>query len=75
MKKYTNGTIVPKNALARTLRYLIACGFGGLKAKHPIVQGIVATKYEIMKMSCQSWSSVDVTYVQPPHVKVLNRPV
>jgi hypothetical protein len=25
-------------------------------------------------MSCQSWSSVDVMYVHPPHVRVLNRP-
>jgi hypothetical protein len=35
----------------------------------------VATRYEIMKISCQSWSSVDVTYVHPPHVIVLKRPV
>lgn len=27
-----------------------------------------------MKMSCQSWSSVDVTYVQPPQVSVRNAP-
>ena len=26
-------------------------------------------------MSCQSWSSVDVTYVHPPQVRVLNIPV
>ena len=28
-----------------------------------------------MKISCQSWSSVDVTYVQPPHVIVRKTPV
>src|SRR5690348_224147 len=49
--------------------------FGGLRARHPSVQGSVATRYEIMKMSCQSWSSVDVTYVHPPHVNVLKIPV
>jgi hypothetical protein len=27
-----------------------------------------------MKISCQSWSSVDVTYVQPPQVNVRNMP-
>jgi hypothetical protein len=26
-------------------------------------------------MSCQSWSSVDVTYVHPPHVRVRNTPI
>lgn len=28
-----------------------------------------------MKISCQLWSSVDVTYVQPPHVNVLKMPM
>ena len=27
-----------------------------------------------MKISCQLWSSVEVTYVQPPHVSVLKTP-
>lgn len=25
-------------------------------------------------MSCQSWSSVEVMYVHPPHVRVRNKP-
>jgi hypothetical protein len=66
---------VPKNKPARIFRYLTAVGFGGLRARHPSVHGNVATRYEIMKISCQSWSSVDVTYVHPPHVIVLKRPV
>jgi hypothetical protein len=74
MKKYTNGTRVPKKPPAKYFRSLIARGFGGLKARQPKVQGMVATRYEIMKMSCQSWSSVDVMYVQPPHVSVLKMP-
>ena len=41
----------------------------------PRVHGNVATKYEIMKMSCQPWSSVEVTYVHPPQVSVRNKPV
>ena len=41
----------------------------------PRVHGNVATKYEIMKISCQPWSSVEVTYVHPPQVKVRKRPV
>ena len=41
----------------------------------PKVQGNVATRYDIMKMSCHPWSSVEVTYVHPPHVSVRNRPV
>ncbi len=65
---------MPKNKLAKTFRYLMALGLGGLRARHPSVHGSVATKYEIMKMSCQSWSSVDVTYVHPPQVIVLKRP-
>ena len=28
-----------------------------------------------MKISCQPWSSVEVTYVQPPQVTVLKIPV
>ena len=55
-----SGTRVPKKAPARYFRYLIAVGFGGLSAMHPVVHGNVATMYEIIKMSCQSWSSVDV---------------
>ena len=65
---------MPKNALAKIFRYLTAVEFGGLRARHPSVHGIVATRYEIMKMSCQLWSSVDVTYVHPPQVMVLNKP-
>jgi hypothetical protein len=61
MKKYIRGTNVPKNAYAAFFLYLIAFGFGGLRSTHPIVHGSVATRYEIMKMSCQSWSSVEVT--------------
>jgi hypothetical protein len=56
------------------LRHLMAWGFGGLRAKQPNVQGIVATRYETMKMSCHWWSSVDVTYVQPPQDSVRKRP-
>lgn len=56
------------------LRYLTARRLLGLSARQPRVHGKVATRYEIMKMSCQSWSSVDVTYVQPPHVKVRKMP-
>ncbi len=41
---------------------------------HPAVHGMVNTRYEIMRMSCQSWSSVEVMYVQPPHVRVRTRP-
>lgn len=65
---------MPKNAPASLLRHLIASGLGGLSARQPSVQGTVATRYEIMKMSCQLWSSVDVTYVHPPHVNVLKTP-
>jgi hypothetical protein len=32
----------------------------GLRAMQPRVHGIVATRYETMKMSCAWWSSVDV---------------
>ena len=66
---------MPKNRLARIFRYLTAVGFGGLRARHPRVHGKVATRYEIMNTSCQPWSSVDVTYVHPPQVIVLKRPV
>jgi hypothetical protein len=66
---------VPKNKLARIFRYLTAVECGGLRARHPSVHGSVATRYEIIKISCQSWSSVDVMYVHPPHVIVLKRPV
>ena len=75
MKKYIRGTNVPKKAPAMYFRYLTALGLFGLKATHPKVQGIVATRYEIMKMSCQAWSSVEVTYVHPPQVKVRNMPI
>ena len=54
MKKYINGTRVPKKADAKIFLYLRAFGFGGLKARQPRVHGNVATRYEIMKMSCQS---------------------
>jgi hypothetical protein len=74
IKKYINGTRVPKKLPARTFRYLRAVGFLGLRATQPRVQGSVATRYEIMKMSCQSWSSVEVTYVHPPQVKVRKMP-
>jgi hypothetical protein len=74
IKKYTNGTIAAKKAPAKYFLYFTAVGFLGLKAKTPAVQGMVATRYEIMKMSCQSWSSVDVTYVHPPQVKVRKTP-
>jgi len=75
MKKYIIGTNSPKKHPARVFRYLVAVGFFGVRAKHPNVHGSVATMYEIMKMSCQSWSSVDVTYVHPPHVKVRRKPM
>jgi len=74
MKKYTMGTIVPKKAPARYFLYFIALALGGLDARQPNIHGIVATMYEIMKMSCQPWSSVDVTYVHPPQVHVRKRP-
>lgn len=74
MKKYISGTKVAKNEPAKILRYLMAVGLRGLKERQPIVHGKVATRYEIMKMSCQSWSSVDVTYVHPPHVNVRKMP-
>lgn len=45
---------MPKKAAARYFLYLIAFAFGGLKAMQPKVQGIVKTRYEIMKISCQS---------------------
>jgi hypothetical protein len=61
MKKYINGTRVAKNEPANSFRYCSAAGLGGLKARQPRVHGSVATRYEIMKMSCQSWSSVEVT--------------
>jgi hypothetical protein len=65
---------VPKKPAARYFRYLMALALGGLRAMQPAVHGMVNTRYEIMRMSCQSWSSVDVMYVQPPHVKVRIRP-
>jgi len=91
-KKYKEGTRVAKKAPASSLRYRTALGFGGLNARHPKVQGMVATKYETlpksatasmrrccsdihMKMSCPWWSSVDVTYVQPPQVIVRKIPI
>jgi hypothetical protein len=42
------GTMVVKKAVAIYFRYLIALALGGLKAIQPAVQGIVATRYEIM---------------------------
>jgi len=60
MKKYIRGTRVPKKAPAMYLRYLIAFALGGLSRIQPVVQGRVNMMYEIIKMSCQSWSSVDV---------------
>ena len=62
MKKYINGTKVPKKALASLFLHKKAIELAfGLRAMHPRVQGNVETRYEIMKTSCQSWSSVDVT--------------
>jgi len=75
MKKYTKGTKVPKKAPARYLRYFTARKLFGLSARHPRVHGSVATKYEIIKISCQSWSSVEVTYVHPPHVRDRKTPM
>ena len=66
---------MPKIAPARYFRYLTALVLFGLKARHPNVQGKVATKYDIIKISCHSWSSVEVTYVHPPHVRVRNMPI
>ena len=51
---------MPKKPLAKYFLDLIALAFGGLRAMQPVVQGMVKTRYEIMRMSCQSWSSVDV---------------
>jgi len=51
---------VPKKPPARYFLYLIAFAFGGLRAMHPVVHGMVRTRYEIINMSCQSWSSVEV---------------
>lgn len=65
---------MPKKAPAKYFLYLIALAFGGLKAIQPVVHGIVKTIYEIIKMSCQSWSSVDVMYVHPPHVRLRTTP-
>ena len=51
MKKYINGTSVPKKALARRFLHLKAVGLAfGLKAMLPNVHGRVATRYEIMKI-------------------------
>src|SRR3954463_418071 len=74
MKKYIKGTRVPKNPPPKYFRYFTALALFGLRAIHPSVQGSVATMYEIMRMSCQSWSSVEVIYVHPPHVRVRNTP-
>jgi hypothetical protein len=68
------GTSVPKKVPANIFRYLTAFLFGGLSMRQPTVHGSVATRYDIMKISCQSWSSVDVTYVHPPQVSVRKRP-
>lgn len=75
INQYISGTKVPKKVPATAFRYLIAFWFGGLRERHPIVHGRVATRYEIMNISCQSWSSVEVTYVHPPQVKVLKMPI
>jgi len=69
-----SGTNVAKKEPANSFRYPRAVGLRGLSARQPRVHGSVATRYEIMKMSCQSWSSVDVTYVHPPHVSVRKIP-
>lgn len=69
-----SGTRVAKKEPANSFRYRRAVGLFGLKARQPRVQGRVATRYEIMKTSCQSWASVDVTYVHPPHVNVRKIP-
>jgi hypothetical protein len=69
-----SGTRVAKKEPANSFRYRRAVGLRGLKARQPMVQGSVATRYEIIKMSCQSWSSVEVTYVHPPHVSVRKMP-
>ena len=53
----------------------MACGLAGLSAIQPVVHGSVAIMYEIIKISCQSWSSVDVMYVQPPQVSVRTSPI
>ena len=45
---------MPKNEPARIFLYFRATGLRvGLSAMHPTVQGKVATKYEIMNISCQ----------------------
>src|ERR1700760_3642679 len=69
-----SGTKVAKNAPPNLFLHFMASGFGGLRARQPKVQGRVATRYDIMKISCQLWSSVEVTYVHPPHMTVRNRP-
>lgn len=74
IKKYTSGIKVPKKAPPKYFLYLIAFAFGGLSAMQPVVQGMVRTMYEIIKISCQSWSSVDVMYVHPPQVNVRKTP-
>lgn len=58
---------MPKNKPAKIFLYLIALGLGGLRARQPSIHGNVATRYEIMNISCHLWSSVEVTYVHPPH--------
>lgn len=44
---------MPKKRPPSIFRYLMAFLLGGLMAIHPNVQGIVDTKYETMKISCQ----------------------
>ena len=63
-----------KNDPAKIFLYFNAVGFLGLRARQPRVHGSVATRYDIMKISCQSWSSVEVTYVHPPQVNVRKTP-
>lgn len=64
-----------KKAVAIYFLYLMAFELGGQMARQPTVHGIVAKRYAIMNISCQSWSSVEVMYVQPPHVRVRKRPI
>ena len=65
---------MPKKHPAKIFRYRRAFALLGLRARQPNVHGTVAMRYEIMKISCQPWSSVEVTYVHPPQVTVRKRP-
>ena len=46
----------------------------GVQAIPPSIQGKLQNIYDIMKISCTSWSSLDVIYTHPPHVIVLMIP-